>query len=80
MTWVLISNINFEVVPLGLFLCGANVSHKNDSPNLTQKSLVVYLKAGGRSVNLIFIVVSIHGRPQASIAAVFRQSAGYVLN
>ena len=27
---------------------------------------------------LISLVVSIHGRPQASIAAIFRQSAGYV--
>ena len=38
------------------------------------------LKAGGRSVNLTSLVVSIHGRPQASIAAIFRQSAGYVFN
>ena len=32
---------------------------------------MVYYRAGGRSVNLISLVVSIHGRPQASIAAVF---------
>ena len=40
---------------------------------------MVYLKAGGRSVNLIYLVVSIHCRPQASMAAIFRQSAGYVI-
>ena len=49
--------------------------HKIDSPNLT---LVVYYRTGGLYVYLIFLVVSIHGRPQASIAAIFRQSAGYV--
>ena len=30
-------NIYFEKAPLGLFPCRANISHKNDSPNLTQK-------------------------------------------
>ena len=29
-------------------------------------------------LSIISLVVSIHGRPQASIAAIFRQSAGYV--
>ena len=33
----LISNINFEKAPLGRFLYGAYVSHKNDRPNLTKK-------------------------------------------
>ena len=47
---------------------------KNDNPNLTQ-SLVVYFI----SVYLISLVASIHGRPKASIAASFRQSAGFVL-
>ena len=57
------------------------MSHKNDSPKLTQKvlwsikGLVVDL-----SVYLISLVVSIHGRPQASIAAIFRQSGGYVFS
>ena len=52
------------------------MSHKNDSPKLIQnvkwsiKRLVVDLS--------LFLVVSIHGRPQASIAAIFRQSAGYL--
>ena len=32
------------------------------------------------NLSLIFIVVSIHRRPQAPIEAVFRQSAGYVYN
>ena len=31
------------------------------------------------SFNLISLVFSIHGRPQASIAAIFRKSAGYIL-
>ena len=31
------ANINFEKALLGLFPCRANVSHKDDSPNLTQK-------------------------------------------
>ena len=53
------------------------MSHKNDSPNLTQNSSGL-LKAGGRSVNLISLVVSIHVSPQASIVAIFRQSAGSV--
>ena len=50
---------------------------KNGSLNLT-KSLVVYKRNGGQSVDLISLVVSIRGRPQVSIAAIFRQSAGYV--
>ena len=36
-TFVLISDINFEKAPMGILPCRANVSHKNDSPNLTQK-------------------------------------------
>ena len=39
---------------------------------------MVYQRTDGRSVDLISLVVSIHGRPQASIAAIFRQFAGYV--
>ena len=35
---VVMSNNNFKKASLGLFLCRANVSHKNDSANLTQKS------------------------------------------
>ena len=35
---VLISNINFQKAPLGLFLYRAYISHKNDSPNLSKKS------------------------------------------
>ena len=75
------SNINFEKAPFGLYPCRANMSHKNDSPNLTRKvqSSVKKLVVD-RSVNLIYLVVIIHGRPQASIAAIFRQSAGYVFN
>ena len=42
------------------------------------KSLVADEGADDRSVYLISLAVSIHGRPQASIGAIFRQSAGYV--
>ena len=35
---------------------------------------------GGQSVYLIFLVVSIHGRSQASMAAIFRQSVVYVFS
>ena len=31
------------------------------------------------NVSLISLVVSIYGRPQASVVAIFRQSDGYVL-
>ena len=53
--------------------------HKIDSPDLNQKSewsikgLVVDLPT-------FFLVLSIRGGPQASIAAIFRQSAGYVFS
>ena len=40
---------------------------------------MVYWRTGGRSVYLISLGVSIFGRPRASMAAIFRQSAGYVL-
>ena len=49
--------------------------HKIDSPNITQK---VYWSIKGLVVDLIPLVVSIHGRPQAFIAAIFPQSAGNV--
>ena len=49
------------------------MSHKNDSPNLSKKSSGLL-----KDDYLISVVVSIHGRPQASIAAIFRQSAGYI--
>ena len=34
---------------------------------------------GGQCLYLISLLVSIHGRPNASIAAIFRQSSGFVL-
>ena len=34
---VLISIINFEKAAVGFFPCRANVSHKNENPNLTLK-------------------------------------------
>ena len=51
---------------------------KNWQSEANPKSLVVYWRTGGRSVYLISLGVSIPGRPRASIAAIFRQSAGYV--
>ena len=47
------------------------MSHKNDSRLV--KGLLVNL-------SFISLAISIHGRPQASIAASFRQSAGYVFS
>ena len=57
----MILNSNFEKASLGFFPYKAYVSHKNDSSNLTKKSikgLVVNLSI------LYFLIVSIHGRPQ----------------
>ena len=76
-SWDLISNIDFEKLPLGFFPYRAYVFHENDSANLTKKSSGL-LKDGSQSVYLISLVFSIHERPQASIAAIFRPYAGYL--
>ena len=55
------------------------MSHKNNSPNLTKRSTGL-LKTDGQSVYLNSLVVSIHGRPQASNAAIFQQSSGHVFS
>ena len=54
------------------------MSHKNDSANLTKKSSGL-LKDWWSICLSYFFNVSIHGKPQTSIAANFRQSAGYVI-
>ena len=74
----LISNINFEK-PLLVFFLIDDMCHKTDNPILKQK-IEWSIKRLVVDLYLISLDVSIHGRPQTSIAAIFRQSAFYVLN
>ena len=62
----------FEAL-IGLFPYRAYVSHKNDGQNLTQNSSG--LLKDWWLICLYFFCCLIHGRPQASIPAIFRQSA-----
>ena len=73
----MVSNVIFEKATSGLFPNRAYVSHKNDRPDLTQK---VLWSSKGLVVNLsiFFWLLQIRGRPEASIAAILRQSAGYI--
>ena len=74
-SWVLESWVfDFEHY---LFPYRAYESHKNDCRNLTQNSSGL-LKDWWSICLCYFFFVSIHGRREASIAYIFRQSAGYV--